>query len=152
MSEMEVKPKGTLPTQFSVLLKNRAGALSSLVRLLHRAKIEVVGLSMQDSHDVSVARLVLSDPDLASQLFIEKGIAFNTCELCVVALRDVNAGLSKCLDTLRAAETNVDFTYTLLCHPHGKTLLAMHLEDTFFGVSVLSSAGVQIVYEEDLLR
>lgn len=49
--------------QFSVMLPNRAGALAALVKLLRSYSIEVIGLSMQDSRDATVARLVVSDPD-----------------------------------------------------------------------------------------
>src|SRR6478752_7951283 len=60
--------------QFSVLLQNRAGALAAMVKLLRTNRIEVIGLSMQDSRDATVARLVASDPDATAQSFMEKGI------------------------------------------------------------------------------
>ena len=49
--------------QFSVLLPNRVGALAAMVKLLRSLGIEVIGLSVQDSRDATVARLVVSDPD-----------------------------------------------------------------------------------------
>ena len=72
MPDCEIKPNGTLPIQFSVMLKNRAGALSSLVRLLRSENIEVIGLSIQDSRDAAVTRLVVSDPDTTMRIFMEK--------------------------------------------------------------------------------
>ena len=47
--------------QFSILLQNRVGALASLVRMLRGAKIDVIGLSVQDSRDATVARMVVTD-------------------------------------------------------------------------------------------
>ena len=152
MPNIEIKPEGTSPIQFSVMLKNRAGALSSLVRLLRSAKIEVIGLSVQDSRDATVARLVLSDPDAATQIFLEKGIPHTTSELVVVALKEAGLDLARVLDELRSAETNLDFAYSLMSHPKGVSLMAMHLEDTRFGASVLTKAGFRIYYEEDLIR
>ncbi len=152
MPHIEIKPEGTPPIQFSVMLKNRAGALSSLVRLLRSAKVEVIGLSVQDSRDATVARLVLSDPDTATQVFLEKGIPHTTSELVVVALREAGLDLARVLDILRSAETNLDFAYSLMSHPKGVSLMAMHLEDSHFGASVLTKAGFRIFYEEDLIR
>ena len=152
MPNTEIKPEGTSPIQFSVMLKNRAGALSALVRLLRASKIEVIGLSVQDSRDATVARLVLSDPDAAIEIFQEKGIPHTTSELVVVALREAGLDLARVLDILRAAETNLDFAYSLMSHPKGVSLMAMHLEDTHFGASVLTKAGFRIFYEEDLIR
>ena len=71
MPDCEIKPNGTAPVQFSVMLKNRAGSLSSLVRLLRSENIDVIGLSIQDSRDACVIRIVVSDPDNAMRIFME---------------------------------------------------------------------------------
>ena len=152
MAEIDIKPNGTAPLQFSVMLKNRAGALSSLVRLLRNENIQVIGLSIQDSKDAAVIRLVVSDPDNTMRIFMEKGIPHTTSQLCVIALSEAGIGLGRALETLRAAETNLDFAYSLMPHPEGKTLMAKHLEDTQFGASVLHNAGFKVFYEEDLIR
>jgi hypothetical protein len=147
-----VAENGTPVRQFSVMLPNRAGALASLVKLLRSSAIEVIGLSVQDSRDATVARLVLSDPDLAESIFCEKGIPHTTCELVVIALKEAGPDLLKCLDILMTAETNVDFAYALLPGPEGKALLAMHVEDYDFATSVLNRSGFRLMYGEDLLR
>ena len=152
MQDTDTIPNGTPPIQFSVMLKNRSGALSSLVRLLRVENIQVIGLSVQDSRDAAVTRLVVSDPDNTMRIFMEKGIPHTTSELCVIALTEASNGLASALDALRAAETNVDFAYSRMSHPEGKSLVAMHLEDTQFGISVLHNAGFKIIYEEDLIR
>lgn len=138
--------------QFSVMLPNRAGTLAAVVKLLRGAGIEVIGLSMQDSRDVTVVRLVVSDPETTGRLFTEKGIAHATCELLVVALRESGPGLLQCLETLMIAETNVDFAYALLPCPKGQTMLAMHVEDFEFAVAILHQSGFKLMYQDDLSR
>jgi hypothetical protein len=138
--------------QFSVMLPNRAGALAALVKLLRGAMIEVIGLSVQDSRDATVARLVVSDPDTAGQLFMEKGIPHTSCELVVISLREAGPGLLQCLDTLMIAETNVDFAYALMPTAGGHARLALHVEDYEFAVAVLHQSGFKLVYQEDLAR
>ncbi len=138
--------------QFSVMLPNRAGALAALVKLLRATAIEVVGLSVQDSRDATVARLVVSDPDTAEQLFIEKGIPHASCELVIVALRESGPGLLQCLDTLMIAETNIDFAYALMPAPNGLSLLALHVEDYEFAVAILHQSGFKLMYQDDLSR
>lgn len=138
--------------QFSVMLPNRAGALAAMVKLLRSMAIEVVGLSVQDSRDATVARIVVSDPETAEQLFMEKGIPFTTCELVVVAMRESGPGLLQCLDSLMIAETNIDFAYALMPGPEGRSLLAMHVEDYEFAVAILHQSGFKLMYQEDLSR
>jgi len=143
---------GTPVRQFSVMLPNRVGALASLVKLLRGASIEVIGLSVQDSRDATVARLVLSDPDTAESIFCEKGIPHTHCQLVVIALKEAGPGLLQCLDILMTAETNVDFAYALLPGRRGEALLALHVEDYEFALSVLNRSGFTLIYEEDLVR
>ncbi len=138
--------------QFSVMLPNRAGALAAMVKLLRSMAIEVIGLSVQDSRDATVARLVVSDPDTAEHLFMEKGIPHTSCELVVIAMRESGPGLLQCLDTLMIAETNIDFAYALMPSPEGQSLLAMHVEDYEFAVTVLHQSGFKLMYQEDLSR
>ncbi|MFT4176686.1 MAG: hypothetical protein QM627_08505 [Luteolibacter sp.] len=138
--------------QFSVMLPNRVGAFAALVKLLRSSSIEVIGVSVQDSRDATVARLVVSDPDAAERLFFEKGIPHTTCELVVISLRESAPGLLQVLDTLMVAETNVDFAYMLMPCPEGHSLLAMHVEDYEFAVSVLHNSGFKLMYQSDLSR
>jgi hypothetical protein len=138
--------------QFAVMLPNRAGALAAMVKLLRASAIEVIGLSVQDSRDATVARIVVSDPDTTDQLFMEKGIPHTVCDLVVVALRESGPGLLQCLDTLMIAETNVDFAYALMPCPDGHALLAMHVEDYEFAVAILHQSGFRLMYQEDLSR
>jgi hypothetical protein len=138
--------------QFSVLLPNRVGAFAALVKLLRTHGVEVIGLSVQDSRDATVARLVVSDPATTEQLFMEKGIPHTTCELIVLAMREAGPGLLQCLDSLMIAETNIDFAYALMPSPEGQSLLAMHVEDYEFAVAVLHQSGFKLMYQEDLSR
>lgn len=147
-----VADSGTPVRQFSVMLPNRVGALASLVKLLRAASIDVIGLSVQDSRDATVARLVLTDTDSAEAIFCEKGIPYTMCELVVLALKEAGPGLLQCLDILMTAETNVDFAYAMLPGPQGQALLAMHVEDYDFAISVLNRSGFKLMYEEDLIR
>lgn len=138
--------------QFSVMMPNRVGAFSSLASLLSRRTIEVIGLSVQDSRDATIARLVLNDPDTAEELFIEQGIAFTLSELLVVRMKNAGTDLNRCLKTLHDAETNLDYAFSLTVQHQGYPLLAMHLEDLEFGATMLNQAGLTVVYEDQLLR
>lgn len=153
MSVVEaVNPKKNYVRQFSVMLPNRVGAFSSLATLLSYHHIDVVGVSVQDSRDATVARVVLSDPDAAEILFLEKGIAYTVSRLVVVRMREAGQDLTKVLSTLLEGETNVDFAYSLMVQHKGHALMAFHLEDSDFGASILNQAGMTVIYENELLR
>jgi len=148
----EIRKNRNFVRQFSVMLPNRVGAFSALLNLLSRREIHVIGLSVQDSRDATVARLIVDDPDSAEELFMEQGIAFTLSELVVVAMRESGTDLRKCLKVLYKAETNLDYAFSLMVQHQGKSLLAMYLEDCEFGASILNQAGLTVVYEDELCR
>ena len=148
----EVNPKREFVRQFSVMLPNRVGAFSSLATLLSHHHIDVIGVSVQDSRDATVARLVLSDPDAAEILFLEKGIAYTVSKLVVVRMKEAGRELTKVLSTLLEGETNLDFAYSLMVQHKGQSLIALHLEDADFGARMLNQAGMTVVFENELLR
>ena len=138
--------------QFSVMLPNRVGALAAMIKMLRSQNIETLGLSVQDSRDATVARLVVSDPDSTEQLFMERGFAHAITEIVVVAFQESASQLLQCLDTLMVAETNIDFAYALLPCPEGQSMLAMHVEDYEFAVAILHQSGFKLMYQGDLSR
>lgn len=153
LQEMPVKaPAGHAIRQLSVFLQNRVGSLLSLIRLLREHSIEVLGLSMQDTTEMTLVRLVLSDPDSAGMLFIEKGIPHTDCFILVVELGESGPALPDCLAALLAAELNIEFCYPLLVRPGLHPLLALHCDDSDIGADVLHRSGFRVLSQGDLSR
>lgn len=143
---------GSPVRQIAVFLPNRPGAFVSILDLMRANHVVVLGLSVRDSIDNTVVRLVVSDPDTVETVFIEKGIPFNSTELVVVELREGAEQMPDCLRTLLNAETNIHFIYPLLSQPNGSAALALCVEDNDFGHSILSKAGYRVLRQEDLSR
>jgi hypothetical protein len=145
-------PAGTAIRQLSVFLQNRVGSLMALTKLLHDHFIEVLGLSMQDTTEMTLVRLILSDPDGAGMLFIEKGIPHTDCPIVVVELSESGRRLTECLSTLLAAELNIEFCYPLLVRPRMHPLLALHCDDGEIAANVLHRSGFRVLSQGDLSR
>ncbi|CAN5496909.1 ACT domain-containing protein [soil metagenome] len=143
---------GPLVRQFSVFLANKVGALLDIVKLLNANHADVVALSITESTDSSIARLVVSDPDLVSRLFAEHAVPFGSCEMVVVEMSEVAGQLSKLLAALLMAEVNVHFTYPLLTRPNGYAALAVHVDDTDCATSVLAGEGFKLLSQSDISR
>ena len=138
--------------QFSVFLKNKVGALLEVVRLLNVHTLDVVGMSVQDSTDSSIVRLVVSDPEMVEALFKENDIAFGVCEMVVVEMEEVETDLVRMLTSLLAAEVNIYFSYPLLTRPNGRAALALHVEDHECAASVLAGDGFMLLSQADISR
>ena len=128
------------------------GSLMRLVKLLDDARVAVLGCSVLETTDVTIARLVASDPDSAEQIFMERGVPYTVCDLLVVELPDGPTGLGRCLQALLGAEMNIHFAYPLLTHPNGRSAIAFRLDDTAFATNFLQSIGYRTLCQEDISR
>lgn len=145
-------PSGSSVRQLSVFLVNRVGALMSLVKLLREYAIEVVGLSVQDSSELTLVRLIVSDPETASTLFIEKGIPHAVVGVVVIELAGEDHDLSRCLAVLLAAEVNIHFLYPLITRPGRYPLLTIQCDDGDLCADALHAAGFHVLMQEELSR
>ena len=152
LPETTSKIGGPLVRQFSVFLPNKVGAMLQIVKLLNAHATHVVALSISESTDAAIARIIVSDPDRVQELFRDHNIAFGVSELMVVELREVATQLAKLLAALLMAEVNVHFTYPLLTHPRGFAALALHVDDTDCASSVLLGEGFKLLSQADISR
>src|SRR5690242_2796835 len=146
------KLSGPRVNQFSIFLPNKVGALLEVVKLLNEHNVHVVAISVQDSADTAIVRIVVSDPESVQDIFREHDIPFSVCQLCVVELKEGATELGKVLAALLAAEVNIFGSYALLTRPRGRTALAIHVEDDECACAVLSSHGFTILGQHDISR
>jgi hypothetical protein len=138
--------------QFSVFLQNKVGALLEIVKLLAENDVIVLALSIQDSSESSIGRMIVSDPERVVGLFHDHDIPYSVCEVLVVELKQGAGDLSMVLSALLMAEVNIYFSYPLLIRPRGRAVLAMHLDDLECSGSVLRGEGFRIFSQTDLSR
>lgn len=138
--------------QFSIFLENKVGALQDVIRLLNEHDIDVLALSVHDSADSSIVRIIVSDPERVEDLFMEHGINFGKSELVVAELREGAAQLGAMLTALLVAEVNIHFSYPLLIRPRDNAALALHVDDVECAQSVLNSSGFAVLSQGDLSR
>jgi hypothetical protein len=143
---------GPVVRQFSVFLPNKVGAMLEVVKLLSSHHSHVVAISVSESTDSAIARIIVSDPEGVEQLFRQNNVAFGMCEVVVVEMREVATQLAKLLATLFTAEVNVHFTYPLLTRPRGLAALALHVDDNDCASSVLTGAGFKLLSQADISR
>ena len=146
------KTDGPLVKQFSIFLPNKVGAMLDVVKLLHAHNTHVVALSISESTDSAIARIVVNDPDSAEELFRDHNVPFGVCSMVVVELREVATELAKLLAALLMGEVNVHFTYPLLTHPRGFAAQALHVDDTECATSVLLGEGFRLLSQADISR
>lgn len=136
--------------QFNVFLENRLGALLNVVRRFESTDIRIISLTIVDSADCAIVRIVLSDPERALEIFQQARLAITESDLLVVQLPDGPQPVLQICKALLMAEINLHYAYPLLIGPHGKAALALHVDDHETATNTLSAQGFTLFTEGDL--
>lgn len=136
--------------QFNVFLENRVGGLLSVVRHFETTDIRIVSLTVVDSVDCAIIRMVLSDPERALEIFQRANLPVTESDLLVVQLPEGQQPLIQICKTLLSAEINIHYAYPLLIGPRGGAALALHVDDHETAVRTLIRDGHVIFTEGDL--
>ena len=136
--------------QFCVFLENRVGKLQELLRHVERHDLRVVAISMVDTVDFAIARIMLDDTDRAREIFELGGFTFLENDVVGVVLPDDPQPYLRICLCLLSAEMNIHYTYPLNYRWNGRGVIALHVEDVDQAMNVLESSDFQIVSESDL--
>src|SRR5712692_10560029 len=137
--------------QFSVFTANRLGRLHDLAKLLGSRDVHILGLTVLDTTDSSILRVVVDDPEQARELMLVNGFPFTESELLVVEL-DSATRLKDLMAALLEAELNVNYLYSFIPHPQGKSLLALSMEDNEMAEQTLKRHQFRVLRQTDISR
>lgn len=136
--------------QISTFLENKVGELMRLAKAFEGTDIRILSLSIINSVDCAIIRLIVDHVDQAEAIIRNAGFAVSTSELLVVELPPGKTGLLSMCSALLAAEVNVHYAYPLLTRSHGRSALALLVDDTETAAAVLRSKRFTILDEGDL--
>jgi hypothetical protein len=137
--------------QFCVFMENRVGRLHELLRTLERQDLRVVGLSVVDTVDFAVARLIVNDTDRGREVLTLAGFTMTENDILGVVLPEDDQPFEQIFFALMTAELNISYTYPLLYRYQGRGAVALHVDDIDQAVQILKSKGHRVITEGDLL-
>jgi hypothetical protein len=136
--------------QFTVFLENRVGRLQMLVRALETSRGKIVALSIEESADAALVRLICSHPEFSRTALQESGFSFSESEVLAVELpRNTKQPLISICSALLAAEINIHYIYPLMVRPRGPAL-ALYVDDPTLAAQLLIRKGFTLIGESDL--
>ena len=125
--------------QVSVFLENRPGHMANMLRALDAAKVDIRALSVADTADFGIARLILSDTEKGLQALRETGFTASTTEVLRADVPDEPGGLlHEVIEPLAAAGINIEYLYAFVDQPQGKAMVVAKVSDLERAVEVLS--------------
>ncbi|MBE6424865.1 MAG: hypothetical protein IJD43_00815 [Thermoguttaceae bacterium] len=136
--------------QLSVYLQNEPGHLSSVCRMLANANIDILTLSLADTQQFGMLRLIVKDWEPAMKLLQEAGCIVKTVDVVATEIADQPGGLAYILGIIEEANLNVEYMYAFTSHVREKAILVFRFNDPDAAVELLHEKGVNVFGSVDL--
>jgi len=138
--------------QLSLFLENQPGALSRPMRILAKARLNILTLSIAEANQFGILRLILRDWEKAKQLLEREGLVVKVTEMVAVEVVDRPGGLAEILEVLEKAGINVEFMYAFTEKRQDRAVLVFRFDDPDSAIRVLRKQRINVVDSEDLLK
>ena len=138
--------------QISIFLQNKPGQLSQICRDLSEAGINIATLSLADTSDFGIVRLIVDDHEKAKDVLTAKGHVVNVREVVGVCVPDRPGGMAEVMATLDRAGVNVEYSYAFAFHKGEKAVLVFRFDDNEKAAKALAAAGFMTLPEEEVVK
>ncbi len=138
--------------QLSLFLENRPGRLAAPLEVVAAAGINLMTLSLADTAQFGILRLIVREWEKARRLLEEAGWVVNLTEVVAVDVLDRPGGLANALRVLEGADLNIEYMYAFSLRRGDKAILIFRFEDPDRAIEVLRDAGLHVVGPEELLE
>ena len=136
--------------QISVFLENRIGQLAEITKMLANSGVDIRALSIAETADYGLARMVVDDSYKASAILLEHGDILSMTPVWAVEVPDSPGGLAEVLAVLADAHVDVEYMYSLFTHKEGNAYMVMRVSDDPKFLSTLGERRIKLMTKEEL--
>jgi hypothetical protein len=131
--------------QISIFLENKAGRLAEVSRVLSEAGVNIRALSLADTSDFGILRLIVDNNDKAKAVLKERGFTVGKTDVVAVEVEDRPGGLNRILDILSRQNINVEYMYAFVQHTGKDAVIIFRFDDIDMAVKLLQENNVKVL-------
>jgi hypothetical protein len=136
--------------QISIFIENKSGRLAEVARVLGDQGVNIRALSLADTSDFGILRLLVDNTDVALRTLKQGGFTVNKTEVLAVEVPDQPGGLCNILQILDGAQINVEYMYAFVERNAGNAVIIFRFDEIDDAISALQDKGVSILTGEKL--
>lgn len=139
-----------LVKQVSVFLENKPGRLADITRLLGENGIDISALSLADTTNFGILRIIVNDPDRAVRIIRENGFTVKTTEVLAVEVEDKPGGLAEVLKILEEQKVSIEYAYSFVKRNEDKAYVLLKVEQPEKVVELLKDTDLRVLTDEEV--
>ncbi|HBG16665.1 MAG TPA: amino acid-binding protein [Firmicutes bacterium] len=138
--------------QISVFLENKAGRLADVTKILGENQINIRALSIADTADFGILRLIVSDPQKALAVLKREGLTVSETEVIAVEIPDKPGGLAGVLKDLEEKKVNIEYMYAFVGKSLENAVVIFRVEEIDCAIKLLNDSQVRLLPESKVYR
>ena len=131
--------------QISVFLENKSGRLAAVTKMLTEKKVNIRALSIADTTDFGILRLIVDKPDHAYTALKESGFTVSMTEVIAVEMPDQPGGLASILATMEEENINLEYLYAFIGTSSQNAMVIFRVEGIDRAIELLTSKGIKVL-------
>ncbi len=136
--------------QISIFIENKSGRLADVARTLGEKGVNIRALSLADTSDFGILRLLVDNTDVALESLKEGGFTVNKTDVVAVEVPDQPSGLCEILQVLDKAQINVEYMYAFVERNAGNAVIIFRFDEIDSAIDTLQGKGISILSGEQL--
>ena len=136
--------------QLTVFVENKQGAVVSITDTLSRHSINMRALSIAETQDFGILRLIVDDEKTAEKILTDEGHLIKITEIIGVKISDKPGKLSEALRVLSDSKINIEYLYAFMARTEKHAYVVIRVEDNSAAEAVLTEAGFKLVTQADV--
>lgn len=137
-------------SQISVFVENRPGRLADITAVLAKNSIDIRALSVADTSDYGILRLIVNDPKSAVEALRSEGMTASATQVLGIIIPDEPGGLARAIKVLSDAQISVEYAYAFITPSVGNAYVIIRVEDNDKASEILKGAGIELI-EQDVI-
>ena len=136
--------------QLSVFVENKFGRISEIINALAENSIDISALSLADTSEFGILRLIVDKPELAVDVLKAEGVIVKLSDVLAIAIDDAPGGLAKALSVLTEANVVIEYMYAFIGKADGKAMTVIRVDDEAKAIDALNKGGVTLLTTDDI--
>ena len=138
--------------QLTVFVPNRKGTIVAVTDILAKNNINMRALSIAETEDFGILRLIVNDENAAEKVLKEQGYLIKVVDVVGVKIGDAPGKLTEALGVLDKADINVEYLYAFMARTEKHAYVVLRVENNGDAEKVLTDAGFKLITEADICK
>lgn len=136
--------------QISIFIENKMGRLSSVTKILKDNNIDIRALSIADTKDFGILRIIVNDPDKACEVLKKADCTVTLTDVIAIGINDEPGGLAQATDVLQSNVISIEYMYAFISKTDNMAFVILRVNDNDKAIEILSKNGVKLLSSDEI--